>query len=97
MTISQLIAYLSYEIRMIATINALEGCDMSTVARRHPSKFTLDQLDWDPWIETIEQVGLSDDVLAEVYRQAPNAKGSPTSPRWPRFAGIGRPNRAVLQ
>jgi uncharacterized peroxidase-related enzyme len=50
---------------------------MSTVARRHPSNFTLDQLDWDPWVETIEQVGLSDDALAEVYRQAPNAKGSP--------------------
>ena len=39
--------------------------------------FTLDQLDWDPWIETIAAAGLSAEALDEVYRQAPNAKGSP--------------------
>lgn len=49
---------------------------MSPVARRHPDHFTLDQLDWDPWIETIAAVGLSAESLDEVYRQAPNAKGS---------------------
>lgn len=48
---------------------------MSTT-RRKPTSFTLDVLDWDPWIPTIAEVGLSDDDLESVYAQAPNARGS---------------------
>ena len=44
---------------------------------RRAEQFTIDRLDWDPWIETVTGIGLSDEELAEVYAQAPNAKGSP--------------------
>jgi uncharacterized peroxidase-related enzyme len=44
---------------------------------RRAGQFTIDRLDWDPWIETVNEIGLSGEELAEVYEQAPNAKGSP--------------------
>ena len=44
---------------------------------RRATQFTIERLDWAPWIETVTEVGLSDDELAAVYEQAPNAKGSP--------------------
>ena len=45
--------------------------------RRRATQFTIQRLDWAPWIETIAEIGLSEDDLAAVYEQAPNAKGSP--------------------
>jgi uncharacterized peroxidase-related enzyme len=47
------------------------------VSPRRAEQFTIDRLDWDPWIETVAEIGLSEEELAEVYAQAPNAKGSP--------------------
>ena len=44
---------------------------------RRPHGFTLDELDWQPWIETVAEIGLTDDELEQVYEQAPNAKASP--------------------
>jgi uncharacterized peroxidase-related enzyme len=44
---------------------------------RRAEQFTSERLDWDPWIETVTEIGLSDEELADVYAQAPNAKGSP--------------------
>ncbi len=44
--------------------------------RRHPDHFTMDQLDWDPWLPTIAQVGLDEDVLEQIYELAPNARSS---------------------
>ena len=44
---------------------------------RRATQFTVERLDWAPWIETVAEVRLSDDELAAVYEQAPNAKGSP--------------------
>jgi AhpD family alkylhydroperoxidase len=44
---------------------------------RRAGQFTIDRLDRDPWIETVTELGLSDEELAEIYTQAPNAKGSP--------------------
>jgi uncharacterized peroxidase-related enzyme len=46
-------------------------------ARRRATQFTIERLDWAPWIETVTEIGLSDEELAAVYEQAPNAKGSP--------------------
>jgi uncharacterized peroxidase-related enzyme len=46
------------------------------VSPRRAEQFTIDRLDWDPWIETVAEIGLSEEELAEVYAQAPNAKGS---------------------
>jgi uncharacterized peroxidase-related enzyme len=37
----------------------------------------MDKLDWLPWVDTVTEIGLSDQQLEEVYTQAPNAKGSP--------------------
>jgi uncharacterized peroxidase-related enzyme len=48
-----------------------------SVTRRRPQRFTLDELDWQPWIETVAEIGLSDDELEAIYAEAPNAKGSP--------------------
>ena len=45
--------------------------------RRRAAQFTIARLDWAPWIETVAEIGLSEDELAAVYEQAPNAKGSP--------------------
>jgi uncharacterized peroxidase-related enzyme len=47
------------------------------MSARRAEQFTIDRLDWNPWIETVTEIGLSDEELAEVYGQAPNAKGSP--------------------
>ena len=44
---------------------------------RRATQFTIERLDWAPWIETVTEIGLSDGELAEVYEHAPNAKGSP--------------------
>jgi uncharacterized peroxidase-related enzyme len=44
---------------------------------RRATQFTIERLDWAPWIETVIEIGLSDEELAAVYEQAPNAKGSP--------------------
>jgi alkylhydroperoxidase domain protein len=49
---------------------------MSTT-RQKPTAFTMDQLDWDPWIPTVAEIGLSDDELEAIYAQAPNARNSP--------------------
>jgi alkylhydroperoxidase domain protein len=46
-------------------------------ANRRPGAFTLDELDWEPWIETVAEIGLSEEELDQVYTQAPTAKGSP--------------------
>jgi uncharacterized peroxidase-related enzyme len=46
-------------------------------ASRRATQFTIERLDWAPWIETVTEIGLSDEELAAVYEQAPNAKGSP--------------------
>ena len=43
-----------------------------------PREFTAERLDWLPWIETVADIGLSDEQLETVYMQAPNAKGSPS-------------------
>jgi uncharacterized peroxidase-related enzyme len=48
-----------------------------SVIRQRPDKFTLAQIDWDPYIETVTEIGLSEDELARVYEVAPNAKASP--------------------
>jgi alkylhydroperoxidase domain protein len=48
-----------------------------SVTRRKPQFFTLDELDWEPWIETIAEMGKSDEEPGHLYEQAPNAKGSP--------------------
>ena len=48
-----------------------------SVTRRRPHGFTLDELDWQPWIQTVAEIGLTDDELEQVYEQAPNAKASP--------------------
>jgi uncharacterized peroxidase-related enzyme len=42
-----------------------------------PREFTAERLDWLPWIETVADIGLSDEQLEAVYTQAPNVKGSP--------------------
>ena len=42
-----------------------------------PHEFTAERLDWLSWIETVTDIGLSDDQLEAIYAQAPNAKGSP--------------------
>ena len=47
-----------------------------TAIKRRPDRFTLDQLDWDPWIPTIRDIGLTEDELEDVYAVAPNAKAS---------------------
>ena len=41
-----------------------------------PDAFTVEPLDWLPWIETVTDIGLSEEQLEAVYAQAPNAKGS---------------------
>ncbi|HQY30498.1 MAG TPA: peroxidase-related enzyme [Thermomicrobiales bacterium] len=41
-----------------------------------PTAFTLDQLDWLPWIETIAEAGLSEAELEAIYAEAPNARNS---------------------
>jgi uncharacterized peroxidase-related enzyme len=46
-------------------------------ASRRATQFTIERLDWAPWIETVTEIGLSDEELAAVYEHAPNAKGSP--------------------
>jgi uncharacterized peroxidase-related enzyme len=46
-------------------------------ASRRATQFTIERLDRAPWIETVTEIGLSDEELAAVYEQAPNAKGSP--------------------
>lgn len=48
-----------------------------SVTRREPQDFTLGELDWEPWIETVAGIGLSDEELERVYAQAPNARDSP--------------------
>ena len=48
-----------------------------SVTRSRPHGFTLDELDWQPWIQTVAEIGLTDDELEQVYEQAPNAKASP--------------------
>lgn len=46
-------------------------------SRRRPEGFTMSKLDWDPWVETVTDIGLSDAELEAVYEQAPNARNSP--------------------
>jgi uncharacterized peroxidase-related enzyme len=45
--------------------------------RRRPEAFTMSKLDWDPWIETVNDIGLSEAELEIVFEQAPNARNSP--------------------
>jgi len=45
-------------------------------ASRRATQFTIERLDWAPWVGTVTEIGLSDEELAAVYEQAPNAKGS---------------------
>jgi uncharacterized peroxidase-related enzyme len=47
------------------------------MSRRRATRFTIERLDWAPWVETVAEIGLSEEELADVYEQAPNAKGSP--------------------
>ena len=42
-----------------------------------PATFTMETLDWQPWIETVADLGLSESELEAVYEQAPNARNSP--------------------
>jgi uncharacterized peroxidase-related enzyme len=46
-------------------------------AATKPDRFTMAQLDWQPWLPTIAEIGLSDAELEAVYEQAPNARNSP--------------------
>ena len=41
-----------------------------------PATFTMETLDWQPWIETVADLGLSESELEAVYEQAPNARNS---------------------
>jgi uncharacterized peroxidase-related enzyme len=41
-----------------------------------PTRFTMQTLEWVPWIETVNEIGLSESELREIYEQAPNARGS---------------------
>jgi uncharacterized peroxidase-related enzyme len=41
-----------------------------------PDHFTLAQLDWQPWLPTIAEVGLSESELETIYEAAPNARSS---------------------
>jgi uncharacterized peroxidase-related enzyme len=45
--------------------------------RRRPDAFTMAKLDWEPWIETVTDIGLSKADLEAVFEQAPNARNSP--------------------
>lgn len=41
-----------------------------------PDRFTLDQLDWQPWLPSIAEIGLTDTELETIYEKAPNARNS---------------------
>jgi alkylhydroperoxidase domain protein len=45
--------------------------------RRRPDAFTMAKLDWEPWIETVTDISLSEADLEAVFEQAPNARNSP--------------------
>lgn len=45
--------------------------------RRRPDAFTMAKLDWDPWTETVTDIGISEAELETIFAQAPNAKNSP--------------------
>ncbi len=48
-----------------------------SVFRQPRTEFTLDVVEWVPFLPTITDIGLTDGQLAEVYEQAPVAKSSP--------------------
>jgi uncharacterized peroxidase-related enzyme len=49
---------------------------MSTPQIEKPT-WTVDQLDWKPWVETVYEAGLSPEAIAHIEETAPNVKGSP--------------------
>jgi len=48
---------------------------MTGAPTRKPT-WTVEQLDWMPWVETVYEAGLTEDELARIEETAPNVKGS---------------------
>jgi len=88
-TVSQLIAYLSYAARMIVGLRLLApdnaATDTGALPQTHgprtvtppPGHFTIDVLTWHPWLETVDDTGATPEQEALVSKVAPSPESRP--------------------
>lgn len=90
-TLSQLIAFLSFQLRAVATLALLEENGKSVagngrrVQRDHAAtnqrpaqqEFTLESLGWDSWLDALDLANASEEQIAVLEESTPTAKTSP--------------------
>jgi uncharacterized peroxidase-related enzyme len=78
--ISQLIAFVTFETRLLAGLRALAGeagPSGGEVGRSKGNGFTLDELAWESWIETVSLDAATPDQIRVLEESNPKAKTSP--------------------
>jgi uncharacterized peroxidase-related enzyme len=81
-TIAQLIAFLSYQVRVLAGVLAIHNVAGASVASpagvaAQPRDFTLDTVGWEAWLDTVDLALATPEQLAVLEESTPTAKTSP--------------------
>jgi uncharacterized peroxidase-related enzyme len=81
-TIAQLIAFLSYQVRVLAGVLAIKdmaGSPVTSPARvaAQPRGFTLETVGWDAWLDTMDLASATAEQVAVLEESTPTAKTSP--------------------
>jgi CMD domain protein len=83
-TVAQLIAFVSFQVHLLAGLRLLGGQPAVEGARRWsggPSSerpgFTLDAVEWLSWVETVDLADATAEQVAVLEESSPNAKSSP--------------------